>query len=285
MKIGITAATGQLGAAILSQMIERLGGNHVVAIARSPHKLSNQKIESRQGDYDQPNELVAAFQSLDTVMLISGNAPPEIRLQQHLNIIEAAVTADVKKVVFSGILVEGHAEGFRAALDVSLATEKALINGGLQWVIGRNGIYLDPDLEYIDAYIKEGRVSNCAGDGKCAYTARSELAIAYAYLLTNESMNGKIYNLVGESITQQQLTDYINDFFGVNLSYESMSVEAYRQNRIQAFNSDMFGNIIAGIYENIRNGGFDADSDYARVTGRPHKTIRELFASFKDSQT
>ena len=64
-----------------------------------------------------------------------------------------------------------------------------------------------------------------------------------------------------------------------------MSVEAYRQNRIQAFNSDMFGNIIAGIYENIRNGGFDADSDYARVTGRPHKTIRELFASFKDSQT
>ena len=132
MKIGITAATGQLGAAILSQMIERLGGNHVVAIARSPHKLSNQKIESRQGDYDQPNELVAAFQSLDTVMLISGNAPPEIRLQQHLNFTEAAFTADVRKVVFSGYLVEVQAEVFRASQDVSLSTEKALTNSGLQ---------------------------------------------------------------------------------------------------------------------------------------------------------
>ncbi|MEO1802538.1 MAG: NAD(P)H-binding protein [Cyanobacteria bacterium J06629_2] len=283
MKIGITTATGQLGTAILSQVIKRIERSDVVAIARSPHKFSHTNIESRKGDYDRLDNLIAAFQGLDTVMFVSGNTPPEIRLRQHLNVVEAAVTANVKKVVFSGILVDGYAEGFRAVQDVSLATEKALINSGLQWAIGRNGIYLDPDLEYIDTYIKEGKVSNCAGEGKCAYTARSELAIAYADLLVDDQLNGKIYNLVGESVTQQQLTDYINDFFNVNLSYESMSVEAYRQDRTQAFNSDMFDNIITGIYENIRNGGFDANSDYASVTGRSHKTIRELFANFKES--
>lgn len=283
MKIGITTGTGQLGAAILLQMIERIERSDIVAIARSPHKLSHTNIESRKGDYDRLDELIAAFQGLDAVMFVSGNTPPEIRLRQHLNVVEAAVIADVKKVVFSGILVDGYAAGFRAVQDVSLATERALINSGVNWAIGRNGIYLDPDLEYIDTYIKEGKVSNCAGEGKCAYTARSELAIAYADMLVDDQLNGKIYNLVGESVTQQQLTDYINDFFNVNLSYESMSVEAYRQDRTQAFNSDMFDNIITGIYENIRNGGFDANSDYASVTGRSHKTIRELFVNFKES--
>ena len=145
MKIGITTGTGQLGAAILLQMIERIERSDIVAIARSPHKLSHTNIESRKGDYDRLDELIAAFQGLDAVMFVSGNTPPEIRLRQHLNVVEAAVIADVKKVVFSGILVDGYAAGFRAVQDVSLATERALINSGLQWANGRNGIYLDPD--------------------------------------------------------------------------------------------------------------------------------------------
>jgi hypothetical protein len=68
----------------------------------------------------------------------------------------------------------------------------------LQWAIGRNGIYIEPDLEYIEIYKKDGAIINCAADGKCGYTSRQELAFAYFNLLTNDSLLGKTYNLFGE---------------------------------------------------------------------------------------
>ncbi len=40
----------------------------------------------------------------------------------------------------------------------------------------------DSGLDYIENYKKEGRIANCAGDGKCGYTTRGELGFAYGTL-------------------------------------------------------------------------------------------------------
>jgi NAD(P)H dehydrogenase (quinone) len=50
---------------------------------------------------------------------------------------------------------------------------------GLAWAISRNGIYIEPDIDYIDTYISTGEIANCAGNGKCGYTTRDELAYAH----------------------------------------------------------------------------------------------------------
>ena len=42
-------------------------------------------------------------------------------------------------------------------------------------VIGRSGIHIEPDVEYIDSYRKAGEIANRAGDGKCGHTTRPEL--------------------------------------------------------------------------------------------------------------
>ena len=144
---------------------------------------------------------------------------------------------------------------------------------------GRNGIYIEPDLEYIEIYKKEGVIVNCAADGKCGYTSRQELAFAYFNLLTNDSLLGKTYNLFGEPITQHQLTKSINKAFNTNLEFKSISVDNYIKQR-QASLGEFIGTVIGGIYEGIKNGKFDGESNFSDVTKRRHKSIDEIINEY-----
>ena len=139
---------------------------------------------------------------------------------------------------------------------------------------------VNADLEAIDDYRKAGMIANSAGEGKCAYTSRSELAAAYANLLVDDSLNGQIYNLCGEPVTQQELTDVINAVFNENLVYEPMSVEAYLQDRIQA-HGEFFGTIIGGIYQGVREGVFDISSDFKQAAGRDHLSLKAMAENFR----
>jgi NAD(P)H dehydrogenase (quinone) len=93
-------------------------------------------------------------------------------------------------------------------------------------------------------------------------------------------LNGSVYNLVGEALTQQELVDALNLVYGTDLKFESMSVEDYRRDRITA-HGNILGTIIAGIYEGIRNGAFGIDSDYLTVTGRDHISAVEYIRWYK----
>ncbi|NNC83560.1 MAG: SDR family NAD(P)-dependent oxidoreductase, partial [Flavobacteriales bacterium] len=161
-------------------------------------------------------------------------------------------------------------------------TEEDVRNSGLDWVIGRNGIYIEPDLEYLDTYINDGEIRNCAGDGKCGYTSRPELAYAYTLMLLKGNHNGQTYNLTGEAISQAELADLINDVYGTELKYQAVSIENYKQERIAEL-GDFIGTVIAGIYEGMSRGVNEVPSDYEKAAGRVHKPIKEVIEDFKNS--
>lgn len=278
MKVAVTGASGQLGSAVVDALKERAGITPV-AVARTPEKAKHLGVEIRAGDYDDGPQLEAAFRGVDAVLLVSGMAAPDERLPQHKRVIDAAKQAGVKRLVFSGIVVAESGGGFKPIQQASIATEEYLKQSGLQWSIGQNGIYIEPDLEYLPTYRKAGKISNCAGGGRCAYTCRSELSLAYAQMLTDETHVGKTYVLAGEPITQEELTASINEVFGTNLQYESLSVVEYRSER-QVVLGDFLGSVIAGIYEGIRNGAMDAGSDFGRVVGRPHQSPVEMMRAW-----
>lgn len=89
----------------------------------------------------------------------------------------------MKKIVYTSI--QGAEDGnlFSNVVQSNRQTGQDVIKSGLDWVIGRNGIYIEPDIEYIESYKKEGGIRNCAGDGKTGYTTRPELGYAYAKML------------------------------------------------------------------------------------------------------
>lgn len=278
MKAAVTGASGQLGSAVVAALKGREGITPI-AVARTPAKAKHLGVEVRAGDYDDGPQLEAAFRGVDAVLLVSGMAPPEQRLLQHKRVIDAAERAGVKRLVFSGIVVTESASGFNAVQQTSTATEEYLKQSSLEWVIGQNGINMEPDLEYLDAYRKLGKITNCAADGRCAYTCRAELALAYAEMFIEPKHLGKTYVLAGQAITQTELAAAINDVFGTNLTYESMGVDEYRKER-QAALGDFIGAVISGIYEGIRNGAMDVDSDFARVVGRAHQSPTEMIRAW-----
>lgn len=280
MKIAITSASGQLGAAIVEASVNLVGGDNVIGLARTPEKASSLGIEVRPGDYNSPVDLENSLQGIDHLLLVSGMDAPEKRIEQHRNVIEAAKRAGVSKIVYTSIQGAKEGTAFTPVVQSNRQTETDVRDSGLDWAIGRNGIYIEPDVDYIDQYKQRGEVANCAGDGKCGYTTRSELAYAYARMLTESKHDGQTYNLHGEAITQKQLTNYLNETFGTDLKYRSMSVEEYRDDRTAEL-GEFMGNIIAGIYEGIRNGAVDNPSHFAQAAGREHLDWKTYFDQLK----
>uniref|UniRef100_UPI004048C70B SDR family oxidoreductase n=1 Tax=Mariniflexile sp. TaxID=1979402 RepID=UPI004048C70B len=282
MKIAVTSASGHLGASIIKHLIKEIGKENIIGIARTPEKAKHLGIEIRKGDYNNREDFDAALQGVDAVLLVSGMDEPLKRIEQHRNVIEAAKANGVKKIVYTSIIGDEEKNAFSPIVQSNRQTEIDVQNSGLDWVIGRNGIYIEPDLEYIDTYVKDGEIKNCAGDGKCTYTSRGELGYAYAKMLLESKHNNQIYNLVGEPITQSQLADYINKVYNTKLIYNSVSVEDYATERKNDL-GNFLGTVIAGIYEGIRDGANDNSSDFEKATGRPHKTPLKMIESIKSN--
>lgn len=280
MRVAVTSASGHLGSEIVKATAALLGEDSLIGLARTPAKAEHLGVEIRPGDYNEPEQLADSLQSVDTVLLVSGMGEPPKRVGQHRNVINAAKAAGVAKLVYTSVQGAEEGTGFSPVVRSNRQTEADVRQSGLQWVIGRNGIYIEPDIEYIETYKKLGGISNCAGDGICGYTTRPELAYAYARMLTNDRHNGKTYNLHGEPITQAELADYLNQAFGTQLKYQALSVEEYREERVAEL-GEFLGTIIAGIYAGIREGKLNNPSDFAAAAGREHQSWQEYFDSLK----
>lgn len=276
MKIAVTAASGALGSSIVKALLNETSADNVIAVARTPAKAEYLGVEVRQGDYKEPEQLEKAFQDVEAVLLVSGMDDPKLRIGQHRNVINAAKKAGVKKIVYTSIQGAEEGNAFSPVVQSNRQTEQDIKESGLNWAIGRNGIYIEPDVEYIDSYKKIGAIKNCAGEGKCGYTTRGELGIAYAQMLLNDKLNGQIYNLHGETLTQSQLVNYMNKAFNTNLTYVPMTKEAFQADRIAEL-GDFLGTVITGIYEGIAQGACNNQSDFEKVTGRPHQSWENYF--------
>lgn len=284
MKIAVTSASGKLGASIVRHLIKEIGSKNVIGIARTPKNAEHLGIEIRKGDYNDRAAFDLALQGIDAVLLVSGMDEPQKRIQQHRNVIDAAVANGVKKFVYTSIVGDEKENAFSPIVQSNRQTEIDVQNSGLDWVIGRNGIYIEPDLEYIDTYVKDGEIRNCAGDGKCTYTSREELGFAYAKLLIEEKHNGHVYNLVGEGITQTQLTEVMNQVFDTNLIFNSVSFEDYLAERTAELGVFM-GTVIAGIYQGIQSGANDVPSDFEKVAGRAHLSPLSMMKGFQQEKS
>lgn len=281
-KIAVTASSGKLGSEIATAAIDLVGPKSVIGLARTPSKAASLGIEIRPGDYGDPEQLERSLQGIEAVLVVSGMDAPDKRIGQHRNVINAAKAAGVRKIVYTSIQGADEGTAFSPIVQSNRQTEADVRDSGLDWVIGRNGIYIEPDLDAIESYKQAGEIANCAGEGKCGYTTRPELGVAYTHALVEGKHNGQTYNLHGEPLTQRQLTDYINAAFGTDLKYASMSVEEYRKERVAEL-GEFLGTVIAGIYEGIRNGVLDQPSHFATAAGRDHQSWQAFFDGLKTS--
>ncbi len=283
MKVAVTAASGRLGHALLEALSGKLGAEGVIAVARSPEKIDAPHVETRRGDYNAPDEMTDALREVDTVVMISAPVVAGTdRVLLHRNVIDAASQAGAAKIVYTSVVGSGAEKDtwYWPTQQINRQTERDVRDCGLQWIVARNGLYLELDLNHIIAANETGTYRNNGGAGRCGYITIDELAAATAELAIRDRLNGRIYNLVGDSRSQDELVALANHVFGLNVAYEEMSDEDnvarfMKDPRISARGEDV-ARMLTGCFQAMRRGALDVDSDFEAAAGRPCKSTEEM---------
>jgi NAD(P)H dehydrogenase (quinone) len=235
--------------------------------------------------------MTAALDGVDTVIMISAPvAGDSDRVAMHRNVIDAAKQAGARKIIFTSVIGDGREAGtyFEATQNVNRQAEQDIQASGLEWIVARNGLYLELDLVHIKlANVSGGVYRNNGGDGRCGYIGIEELAFALARLAVSDECNGEIVNLIGPTYTQAELVEMANQVFGLNVRYEAISVEEnikkFMANEQIAARGIQVAQMLSGCFQCIAKGAYDVTSDFERATGRPPKSVLEQMEQIRST--
>jgi len=278
MKIGVSGASGHLGRAVVSELLQRPDGHEVVAITRTPETVSG-PAQGRFGDYDRPESLAEAYAGLDHLLIIPTVDPvPGKRGAQNVAAIDAAVRAGVKHVVFMS------AAGARQEEEPALGApywqgEQRLIATAPAWTILRMNFYAESFVQQAQASLGQGVLTGLA-ENRVAFVARGDVAAAAAGILIGDGHAGAIYNATGpERLSGAERAALIAEITGRPLAFLVITEEQLRAGLTQAGLPAGGVNAVISIQRSFAAGAFDIlTGDVERLGGRPPKPLRDVLA-------
>ena len=226
-KYAVTGATGKLGRLVLDELLTKTDAANVVALARDPTALQaydQRGVDVRQADYDDPASLKAAFQGVDRVLLISGNAVGQ-RERQHGAAIDAAKEAGVSYLAYTSVLNAQASKLLLAAEHV--LTENLLAKSGLNYDVLRMPWYSENYTGALAPAIEHGAIYGATGNGRLSTASRADLAGGAVGALLN-SPGGKVYEFAGDtSWSMDEFAEAVGRQAGKPVKYVNQSEADY----------------------------------------------------------
>jgi NAD(P)H dehydrogenase (quinone) len=236
-KILVTAATGSLGKAVITNLLTKTSAKNIHALARSEEKAAPLKklgVTVSIGDYDDYASLLTAFKGIDTLYMVS-NTDVSKRITQQDNVVEAAVEAGITRIVYTSYLrkTESVDSPIRAVAAGHLNTEAKLKESGITYTILKHGTYTEmiPVFAGHDVLTKH-LIYVPAGNGKTSFVFRNDLAEAGAIILLDET--GKYDNqsleLTGpKALSWADIADIMGSITNLPIKYISPSDDDYKK--------------------------------------------------------
>jgi NAD(P)H dehydrogenase (quinone) len=279
MKIGVSGASGQLGRAVLAELVRRGVAHGVVGISRTPERVQG-PAEGRHGDFDAPRSLARAYEGLDRLLLIpSAELRPGVRGRQMKGAIDAASKAGVKRL----LLVS--AAGTRQAplpemREAYWTAEQHLIKTAPTWTILRMNYYAETMAQEMQMLLGNGLLSGL-GNERVAYVSRDDLAAAAAGALLSEGHAGAIYNISGpEAVTGADRAQIAAELTGKPVQFAVITEAQLRGGLAQASLPQEIVEALVEIKHSFVAGAFDIVSgDAERLAGRKPRALREVLAA------
>ena len=271
--IAITGATGQLGRLAIAALVAR--GERPIALARSPEKAADLGTEVRAFDYTAPD--AAALAGVDVLVLISSSEFND-RAGQHANVIAAAKTAGVGRVVYTSLL-KGDASPMILAQD-HIATETTLKASGLRYTFLRNGWYLENLTGSLGAALAHGAVIGSAEEGLFSAAARVDFAEAIAVTASTPGHDNAVYELAGDSaFTMAEFAAELARQSGKAMRYDSLPEATYAGILTGFGLPEGFARILADSDAMAAKGALHDDSrTLSRLIGRPTTPMADAIA-------
>jgi NAD(P)H dehydrogenase (quinone) len=234
-KILVTGATGQLGQAVVNELLNKINASNISILVRNLAKAEELKakgVSVIQGDYNDYTSLVAAFRGVDKLYFVSSSDVMN-RFAQHQNVVKAAAEAQVGYILYTSAQRKSEDGSSPIALvaDAHWKTDNLIKESGLTYTILKNGLYTDILPMFMgDKVIETGTIFLPAGDGKASYASRNDLAAAGAILLTTEGHENKVYEMGGPvAYSFQDIAGMLSELSGKTIQYVSPSAEVFSE--------------------------------------------------------
>ena len=282
--IAITGATGHLGLATIQALAAKIAPSEIVAVVRDPQKAADtlpQGLTVRQGDYENPAALLAAFQGVEKVLLIStSELEYDVRMRQHQHVIDAAKQAGVRHVVYTSVVNPSPNSAFGASPG-HFATEEYLRASGLTYTILRNTLYLDIVPMLVgEGTLPSGQLYSSAGDGRVSYGLRAEMGEALANVLAGKGHENQVYDIApGPAYSFQDLAATLSEVSGRPVAYVPVAGEDIAAGMRQHQVPEPFINLLLGMNQAMKDGEFATPSGtFEQLLGRKPTDLKTYLA-------
>jgi NAD(P)H dehydrogenase (quinone) len=281
MTIALTGTTGGIGGAVL----QKLGGSHVL-IGRDASKLAAGH-DAREAAYGEPR-MTAALEGVDTLFMVSGRESAT-RLGEHLSVVDAAVEAGVRRIVYLSFLGATPDSIFTLGRQ-HFFTEQAIRDAGVEFTFLRDSFYQDYLLYMVG---EDGAIRGPAGDGRISAVARDDVAEVAATVLRaaaeadrdRSAHDGETYDVTGpEALTLTEVAALIESASGHRVRFENETeAEAYLSRaKYDAPAFEVEGWVTS--YQSFGAGEMSAVSgDVEKLIGRPPMSFAEFLSSNPES--
>lgn len=268
----VTGASGQLGQLTVDHLATLVAKDDIIALVRTPEQaaiFAAKGIETRNGDYEDPASLEAAFAGVDRLLLIASSSfDNDVRISHHANAINAAKAAGVGFIAYTSIL--NAKENTLGLAIVHKAAEIAIEESGLPHTILRNGWYTENMGMGIAQALQMGQHFGAAGDGKYATASRQDYAEAAAIVLVG-GHDGEVLELAGdEAFTLTDFAQTLTDLSGKPVAYVDMPVQAFNDALVGAGVPEGFISFMVDVDSKLASGVlFDDSKTLSKLIGRP----------------
>ena len=277
MKLLVTGATGKFGTKVMEILLKNVPAEQLAVSVRNPEKAEDLRargVDVRQGDFDHPESLNAAFAGVDRLLLISADGDNETRIRQHANAVAAAERAGVSFIAYTSLANAQESKNLFAP--THQATEAAILKTGIAYSFLRNNWYLENEISGIQGVLAGAPWLTSAADGKVGWALQQDYAEAAAAVLAGEGHENTVYELSGKPLTQEELAAALGEVLGKEVPVQQVDDAAYAEIMVGAGVRDFVVPILVEIQKSIRVGSLDVESDdIEKLLGRPATPVTE----------
>lgn len=281
--IVVTGATGQLGRAVVQNLLLRVPAHQIAVSVRNASKASElaaQGVEVYIADFADADSLKKAFAHADQILIISADKLGDEALDLHRTAINAALDAGVSRVLYTSHMGARAGSPFLPA-DQHAETEAYLARSGLTYTSLRHGFYAESCLHMIGDELASGELRT-PEDGPTSWTVRSDLAEADATILASKGdWNGITPPLTATAaVTMAEIAAIASEVTGRKVRHTVITDDAWRDAKVAAGMPALYADLLLGMFKAARRGDFAAiDPTLEMVLGRAPRTMRDVLAA------